>query len=493
MDKLEKIVKKLSEPEYQHLLENVAGRKKNNPYHVLEFIRKEPWDEEALMKKLDVNLNAYYTLKSRLMDRVAVVLSQRPVNAIKEKVANVSASIFEEDKFISVKYLKELEKELLEYDLSNELIVVYKALARHHIYEPEEYEKYDMLYNKHVAYSLAMEKAEDLLLMFIRNIGIYRLTRNPEDFEKILRIRREIYNISELFKSHRLFVLNNIISIYFNCIFITDLAELKQMEMQVDGVLKKFESIFKKYDLDVFYHNLKPLINFMYVQYYYTIGSIPRGNAYYKLLKVSLPDIVGKHSYNFYVIMLLRAKVEKYIVDGNLDELTDLNKLLESKFVIDEVEAYHCFTYGLFRTYIKFFEGDYEGVEKIYKDMKGSLYLREYINGDIQLKLILALCFSLLGEEEKCKKVFASIDRQIDLDNPENNNINLFIKFLKNVTKHAEYNRKLKKSRELFDEFNKANAGTNRILRFINFDEDMIIKLASYNRKNITNKGKDKL
>ena len=265
------------------------------------------------------------------------------------------------------------------------------------------------------------------------------------------------------------------------------------MEMQVDGVLKKFESIFKKYDLDVFYHNLKPLINFMYVQYYYTIGSIPRGNAYYKLLKVSLPDIVGKHSYNFYVIMLLRAKLEKYIVDGNLDELTDLNKLLESKFVIDEVEAYHCFTYGLFRTYIKFFEGDYEGVEKIYKDMKGSLYLREYINGDIQLKLILALCFSLLGEEEKCKKVFASIDRQIDLDNPENNNINLFIKFLKNVTKHAEYNRKLKKSRELFDEFNKANAGTNRILRFINFDEDMIIKLASYNRKNITNKGKDKL
>src|ERR1039458_10724114 len=112
-------------------------KKLNNPYHVLEFIRKEPWDEEALMKKLDVNLSAYYTLKSRLMDRVAVVLSQRPVNAIKEKVANVSASIFEEDKFISVKYLKELEKELLEYDLSNELIVVYKALARHHIYEPD--------------------------------------------------------------------------------------------------------------------------------------------------------------------------------------------------------------------------------------------------------------------------------------------------------------------------------------------------------------------
>ncbi len=483
MENLSKIVKKLSDKEYQHLLELVSGNKRNKPFHVLEYIRTETFDEEYLIQKLDINQNAYYTLKSRLLDKVAIALAHKPINAIKEKVANVSVSIFQDDRSLTIKYLKDLEKELLEYDLSNELIVVYKALARHYLYEPEEYEKYDLLYNKHVAYSLAMEKAEDLLLMFIRNVGNFRLSRTQEDFEKILRIRREMYNITEMFTSHRLFVLNNIISIYYQCLFSGNTAELKDKEMEIEGILKEFETIFNKYHLDAFYQNRKPLIDLMFVLYYYSIGSIARGNVYYKSVKAQLPEIIGKHSYTFYIVMLLRSKLEKYYFDGNLEDLKDVNSLLESDFEIDEIEIYHRVRYSLFLSYIKFFEKDYHSVEKIVKELKIQLTNRQFMQGCLECQLLLCLIYSLLGDEEKRKKAIGSLERQLDLDKPENKNIYLFIKFLKHITKHGDYERRLKSSKEIYEEYCKINHGINEVLKYIKIDEDMMLQLAGQGSK----------
>ena len=65
-------------------------------------------------------------------------------------------------KAIAIATLKKLEKDLIDYDLSNELTIVYKSLKKLHVNSPD-YFHYSQLYNRHVAYMLALDKAEDLL------------------------------------------------------------------------------------------------------------------------------------------------------------------------------------------------------------------------------------------------------------------------------------------------------------------------------------------
>ena len=169
MDTLNKTIKKLNEPEYQELLSAVAGRKNNKPYLVLEAARKENYDETQMMEMLSVNPSTYYTLKSRLNERIAQYLSKNvknPISALKDKVAMVPAMLFSNDREVAIRALKNLEKQLIEYDLSNELIVVYKVLARLSMYNGD-FDYYEKEYNRHVAYSLAVVKAEDLFYDFV--------------------------------------------------------------------------------------------------------------------------------------------------------------------------------------------------------------------------------------------------------------------------------------------------------------------------------------
>jgi len=56
MDILRKTIKKLSDEEYQALLLQVSGKKKNKPYYVLEATRNDNhFDDTEMMKQLQVN------------------------------------------------------------------------------------------------------------------------------------------------------------------------------------------------------------------------------------------------------------------------------------------------------------------------------------------------------------------------------------------------------------------------------------------------------
>src|SRR3954470_2286428 len=194
METLSKTIKKLADHEYQALLSAVAGRKNNKPYMVIEAARHHNYDENKMMELLAVTPSTYYTLKSRLNEKIASYLSknmENPISVLKEKVAMVPALLFGNDREVSIRALKNLEKELTEYDLSNELITVYKALARLSMHNGD-YDFYEKEYNRHVAYSLAVVKAEDLFFEFTKCAGQYLLTRDDRDLELIQANLREL-------------------------------------------------------------------------------------------------------------------------------------------------------------------------------------------------------------------------------------------------------------------------------------------------------------
>ncbi len=164
MAKLKNIIKQLSEKDYKEIYDSLMESNADKSAYVLKSLRERQLSDSKIMVELEVNANAYYTLRSRLNQKIEEHLLQqmeKPRTDILRKVANLNEVLFTKKRTISIATLRKLEKELQDYDLASELTVVYKSLKKLHVHSPE-YFNYSQLYNRHVAFMLAVDKAEDL-------------------------------------------------------------------------------------------------------------------------------------------------------------------------------------------------------------------------------------------------------------------------------------------------------------------------------------------
>ncbi|HSY62607.1 MAG TPA: hypothetical protein VK796_12070, partial [Cytophaga sp.] len=163
MSKLKNIIKQLSTKDYTAIYDSLINSNAEKSAYLLKFMREKQLSDTRIMEELEVNNNAYYTLRSRLNQKIEEYLLQEmesPRTSLIKKVATVHDIIFTKKRAIAIASLKKLEKELLDYDLSNELTIIYKTLKKLLINSPEDHFSYSQLYNRHVAYMLALDKAE---------------------------------------------------------------------------------------------------------------------------------------------------------------------------------------------------------------------------------------------------------------------------------------------------------------------------------------------
>lgn len=481
MDVLNKTIKKLSEEEYQALLMQVSGKKKNKPFVVLETTRNRDVADSEMMEMLQVNASTYYTLKSRLNSKIAAILSksvQNPISSLIDEVTRVPANLYGNNKDFSIRALKELEKQLIEYDLSSELIIVYKTLAQLHLYN-EDHTYYDNLYKKHVAFSLAVSKAEDLFYQFVLKTGKYLLTKAPADLEAIVNIKREISNICELYDSHRLYVIYNIVRLYHMCAIENAPEGLKAKELEVDGILQEMNRIFQKYHLDTFYQNIKFITDFIYFEYYQLTGNQVRADYYHDKGIAHIDELCAKHFMSFHVIRFLESKIDKYLADGNIDKLLEAHDRIIQNLDIDTNESYQFVSFKRYVAICKFYQRDYNGAARTMNDLRNQMSLKQFLMTDIECKLFQALQYCVMGEDGLCMQILSSLKRQIRDHDEEFESTRLFIKLIKQALKPADYRKKVRKITEMWNDFQMANKGNHAILKFVKLDEVTIRKMTN--------------
>jgi len=481
MEILSKTIKKLTEEEYQQLVLEVAGKKKNKPFLVLETTREREVEDSEMMEILQVNPSAYYTLKSRLNSKIAAILSkkvQNPIQTLMDEVSRVPAHLFGNNREFSVRALKELEKQLIEYDLNAELILVYKTLAQLHLYS-DEFDSYETKFNKHVAFSLAVSKAEGLFFRFIKKLGVYQLNSQESDLEEVIMMKRELSNICELYDSHRLFVLYNIARIYYLCIVPQKQDGLKARELEVEAVLQKMSQIFEKYPMDTFYQNIKSIVDLMYFEYYIRTGNIVRADYYVQRVHLQLPGMTEKHMMNFFVMQFLKSKVMKYQIDGNIDHLQVYADKLEKYCDINVEEAYHYISVKKFLAIVKFYQRDYQGSARKINELRNQMSLKHYLFTDIDSKLFQALQYCIIGDDSLCMQIISSLKRQIREQDAEYESARYIMKILKTALKPADYRRKVKRIAEMWTEFESINKGTYQVLSYVKVDDTIIRKMSN--------------
>src|SRR5690606_6599532 len=97
MAKLKNIIKQLSDQDYEAIYEQLLESSADKSAYLLKSMREKQQSDNKIMEELGVNTNAYYTLRSRLNQKIEEYLLQQmenPRTDILKKVANINEIIF---------------------------------------------------------------------------------------------------------------------------------------------------------------------------------------------------------------------------------------------------------------------------------------------------------------------------------------------------------------------------------------------------------------
>src|SRR5687767_2119164 len=116
MKLIQNILRELPRDGFREMLETIAPQKDSKSRILLELLQENDYDEKDLLAKLAINPGAFYTLKSRLIPKVVQYythLKENRIRLLREEAARVSFVVLNNERMISMSFLKELEKKLI--------------------------------------------------------------------------------------------------------------------------------------------------------------------------------------------------------------------------------------------------------------------------------------------------------------------------------------------------------------------------------------------
>jgi hypothetical protein len=440
MAKLKNIIKQLSEKDFKAIYDSLIESNAEKSAYLLRSLRERALSDNKIMTELDVNANAYYTLRSRLNLKIEEYLMgqlESPRTDVLRKVANINEVLFTKKRAISVATLKKLEKELLDYDLANELTVIYKSLKKLNINSPD-YFQYSQLYNRHVAYMLAVDKAEDLLADYFKKYGDYMLNGGEVEKLGLALLMKEMQNVAKLYESHRLYVYQSCMYI-FHRLFVEVDDNMQQDGESIEDIFEKVQKIFESYHLDSIYYHLNLVFEFLKLEYYNHYKVYRQAEKYYEEVNDACGNLMVNYSTFTFPAQFLISKLERHLRTGNETDLYTENESIFLDYEVDMLDIPKHIVYTIYRALSSYYNGKFEESAKLINGLLNDVSLKKYPYAQLEIKSLLALQYTLLRDFELFNQLSNSIQRQIRLFGKDScENIQLFLKILKIATSEAK-------------------------------------------------------
>ena len=433
MAKLKNIIKQLSAKDYDAIYDSLIESNAEKSAYLLQAMRERQLADNKIMAELGVNTNAYYTLRSRLNQKIEEHLLRQmesPRTDILKKVANINEIIFTKKKAIAIATLKKLEKELLDYDLSNELTVVYKSLKKMHINSPD-YFAYSQLYNRHVAYMLAVDKAEDLLAEYFKKYGEYSLTGDQTQKLGLNLLLDEMKNVAALYESHRLYVYQSCM-IIFHRLFVQEAEATDSSEDPIEDMLDNVEKIFEQYQLDSIYYHLNLVFEYLKLEYYNHYKVYRKVEHYYEEVNDACDNLLTNYTLYTFPAMFLVTKMKRHMRLNTEEEMYEENEGVFQDFEIDKLDVPNYLFYTTYRAISSYYAGKYDEAARWINNFMNDVSLKKYPLIQLEVKLLLAIQYCLMKDFELFNQLINSIQRQVRQIGKENcEHIAVYVKILK--------------------------------------------------------------
>src|ERR1041384_3348742 len=350
MAKLKNIIKQLSEKDFKAIYDSLIESNAEKSAYLLKSLRERQLSDNKIMTELDVNANAYYTLRSRLNLKIEEYLMgqlESPRTDVLRKVANITEVLFTKKRAISVATLKKLEKELLDYDLANELTIIYKSLKKVNINSPD-YFQYSQLYNRHVAYMLAVDKAEDLLADYFKKFGDYLLNGGEVEKLGLNLVMKEMQNVAKLYESHRLYVYQSCMYI-FHRLFVEVDDNMHQEGESIEDMFDKVQKMFESYHLDAIYYHLNLVFEFLKLEYYNHYKVYRQAEKYFEEVNDACSNLLVNYTTFTFPSQFLISKIERHLRNGTEAELAQENDTIFEDYEVDSADIPKHIIYTVYR------------------------------------------------------------------------------------------------------------------------------------------------
>ncbi len=477
MAKLKNIIKQLSEKDFKSIHDSLIESNAEKSAYLLKALRERQLSDSKIMVELDVNANAYYTLRSRLNQKIEEHLLQQmesPRTDILRKVANLNEVLFTKKRTISVATLKKLEKELLDYDLASELTIVYKGLKKLHINSPE-YFNYSQLYNRHVAYMLAVDKAEDLLADYFKKYGSFFLSGDETEKLGLELLMKEMQNVAKLYESHRLYI-------YMSCMLVFHRLFVEREDNMQDGesiedIFHHVQKIFDTYNLDPVYYHINLVFEFLKLEYYNHYKVYKQAEKYFEEVNDATSNLLVNYPYYTFSAQFLISKMERQLRLGTEKELYAENETLFTDYEPDVNDVPRQLVYVVYRALSCYYVGKFEEAARMINNFLNETSLKRYPFAQMEVKAVLALQYCMTRDFELFNQLSNSIQRQIRMfGKDECENVLMFLKILKIATSEAK-KEKPKKINAVIPKFKAISVNYFSPVSLIKMDEEFVENL----------------
>jgi hypothetical protein len=465
MEKLRKTVKELNDKDFEQVKSALIKNDSQKFLHLFVSYREDNTPDEKIRKSVQCNERSFYVLKSRLLEKLREILLEN--NRITETNPLVHY-VYEYPRESAIAILHQLERTYIENDVSQELINVYSALKKTHFYS-DKYFHYSQLYNKQVAYTIAFEKAEDLLFNFNKTLANYFFSRSDSDKELILLCKGEIKNIYSLNQSHRFELLHNFILI--QCQLFTNIEQPD--DESVEDLIKKCEQIITNYPKDKLSKYCKLIIDFFWLEYYYKINQFKKAEQYLWIVDGESKTWLLHNNYCLsFKYLLTKPQL--------LCKLHKTEKLEEEKeeMYFDNYDFYTLSMMKFRKSIINIYCGSVNESIHMLQDLVNNITLHHFFHFELEIKLTLSYLYIKQKRESSALELLTSLTRKINIDKKRDYypNALIFIKVLDLLMDKGKNKATITKLKNAIQQFNFCNTGERKVLSCLQPEIDSINK-----------------
>lgn len=422
MLKLKEVITQMQDETYSVIEKTLLKTKADHLILLFRWYKKGGVSEKEILSQLGINTNSFYVLKSRLYDKIQESLSAETFitqeNIIKQ-LLQVPEICFNSPREIAIAFLHKLETELLRFDMHNELLIVYSALKKMHLYS-NKYFIYSTLFNKHVAFGLSLEKAEETLGNFNRLLGQYNFSKSQKLLDTLCFIKKEIINHYSLNPSRQIEIIKNIIElqlILFCCGNIDneyDTEELLQNTRRLFNELPE-TSAQKKWEI---------VLDYFCFEHYSSIFQNKTALQYYEKVNNQL---------SFFLLYNNICFSSEFLI-SKIKFCTELNKMEEisvnpnkTKILFDTADDNAKVLIGIYNSMLYFNQKNYNDAIICLNQIVNSFSFKDYFHENINVKLTLAYFYLVSDDYDMVETILKGISRKIKSEQLESYNHVLYL------------------------------------------------------------------
>ncbi|MGZ3931735.1 MAG: hypothetical protein ACXVP0_10280, partial [Bacteroidia bacterium] len=406
MISLKTIIGQLDQTVYKSMEELLIKNKAGNFLFLMQSYRNGDLSDEEIIKHLELNSNSFYVLKSRLYDKIQVHLAGTIYSGkedLHKQMQQIPDMCYKTSREIAGAFLQKLEKDLLAYDMHNELLVVYSALKKINL-NSDRYFHYSQLYNKHIAFGLSLEKAEEILGNFNRILAQYDFSKSKPLLEKLFFLRKEILDHFALNSSRQIEIIKNIIELQLTIFCEAEIsmdydpAEVLQHTRRKINELPDSDS-HKKWEL---------VLDYLCFEYFRKTNQ-NKAAQYFEKVDAQMPHLLLYNSVcltSKFLVSKLRYMQEKEQIEELL--LDDAPKPL-----VDPNDIYTKVLLGIYNAMLSYYSGNTKEAVNTLNEIINLFSFKDYFHINMEIKLTLSYFYAMLNDYDLADTISKSIYRKL--------------------------------------------------------------------------------